>query len=416
MPDLLRQMFQAAVDSALPEKVVPQYLPPKPAGRTVVIGAGKASAAMAAALEKHWDAALSGVVVTRYDHAVPCKHIKIIEAAHPVPDENSRRGALEVKVALEGLTPDDLVIALVSGGGSALLSMPAPGVTLEDKQAVNTALLKSGATISEMNIVRRHLSAIKGGRLAEAASPAKLVTLMISDVPGDDPCVIASGPTVPDESNLEDARAILASYNITPPQSVTAALQDSKNETLKPDHAAFAQAQTHVIARPQASLEAAAEIARAAGITPLILGDALEGEAREMGTVMAGIALQVQRYGQPLPRPCVLISGGEATVTLRGKGRGGRNVEFLLGLAQALKGAPGISAIACDTDGVDGAEDIAGGIVTPDTYAKGRTSNPTLETALTTNDGHSFFGAMNAQVITGPTLTNVNDFRAILIE
>lgn len=414
--DLLRNMFQAAVDAALPSKCLPTFLPEPPNGRTVVIGAGKASAAMAGSLEAEWNGQLSGVVVTRYDHAVPCKQIKIIEAAHPVPDANSQRGAQEVLEAVQDLTSDDLVIALVSGGGSALLSLPAPGVNLEDKQSVNAALLKSGATITEMNIVRRHLSGIKGGRLAAAVHPAKLVTLMISDVPGDDPSVIASGPTVPDASSLADAQGILRTYQITPPASVTKALTDPANETLKPDDPIFAQAQSHMIARPQASLEAAAEVARTAGVTPLILGDALEGEAREMGTVMAGMALQVQRYGQPLPRPCVLISGGEATVTVRGTGRGGRNVEFLAGLLNTLKGAPGISAISCDTDGVDGAEEVAGAIITPACFEAARKAKPSLETALETNDTHSLFRALGTQVITGPTLTNVNDFRAILID
>jgi len=314
--DLLREMFQAAVDAALPSKTVPSFLPEPPAGRTVVIGAGKASAAMAACLEENWGTDLSGVVVTRYDHAVPCNQIKIIEASHPVPDANSARGAREVLEAVQGLSADDLVIALISGGGSALLSLPANGVSLEDKQSVNSALLKSGATITEMNIVRRHLSAIKGGRLAAAVHPARLVTLMISDVPGDDPCVIASGPTVPDATSLEDACNILKTYQIEPPKAVADALELAANETLKPDDPVFGNTQSHMIARPQASLEAAADVARQAGFTPLILGDALEGEAREMGTVMAGMALQVQRYDQPLPRPCVLISGGEATVTV----------------------------------------------------------------------------------------------------
>jgi len=413
--DLLREMFQAAVDAALPSKTVPSFLPEPPAGRTVVIGAGKASAAMAACLEENWGTDLSGVVVTRYDHAVPCNQIKIIEAAHPVPDANSARGAREVLEAVQGLSADDLVIALISGGGSALLSLPANGVSLEDKQSVNSALLKSGATITEMNIVRRHLSAIKGGRLAAAVHPARLVTLMISDVPGDDPCVIASGPTVPDATSLEDACNILKTYQIAPPKAVADALELAANETLKPDDPVFGNTQSHMIARPQASLEAAADVARQAGFTPLILGDALEGEAREMGTVMAGMALQVQRYDQPLPRPCVLISGGEATVTVRGGGRGGRNVEFLAGLLNTLKGAPGISAIACDTDGVDGAEEVAGAVITPDCYAKSRNTTPSLEDALSTNDTHGLFKALGTQVITGPTLTNVNDFRAILI-
>ncbi len=413
--DLLQSLFQAAVDAAMPDRVLAQYLPPKPKGRTIVVGAGKASAAMAAAFEAAWEGPLEGLVVTRYDHAVPCKSIEIVEAAHPVPDEAGEAAAGRILERVSNLGEDDLVIALISGGGSSLLSLPAPGLTLADKQTVNRALLACGASIGEMNCLRKHLSAIKGGRLAAAAFPASLVTLIISDVPGDDPAVIASGPTVGDTTSLADAKEILRRYGLDPGPAVVAALDDPANETPQPDDPRLAKAEWHMIAAPQASLEAAAEVARQAGVVPMILGDALEGEAREVGKVMAGMAQQVQRHSQPLAAPCVLISGGETTVTLRGQGCGGRNVEFLLGLAEALKGAPGISAIACDTDGVDGAAEVAGGIITEDTISRGLALGYPISKALEENDGHGYFEALGDQVITGPTLTNVNDFRAILI-
>ncbi len=413
--DLLNAMFQAAVDAAMPDKVLAGYLPPPPRGRTVVVGAGKASAAMAAALEAAWQGPLEGLVVTRYGHAVPCRQIEIVEAAHPVPDAAGEAAAGRILELAKGLGEDDLMIALISGGGSSLLSLPAPGLTLADKQQVNRDLLACGASIGEMNCLRKHLSAIKGGRLAAAAWPAKTVSLIISDVPGDDPAVIASGPTVGDESSLADAAEILRRNQLTPSDAVAAALADAANETPRPDDPKLAQAAWQMIAAPQASLEAAAEVARQAGVTPMILGDAIEGEAREVGKVMAGIAQQVRQHGQPLPAPCVLISGGETTVTLRGKGCGGRNVEFLLGLTEALAASPGISAIACDTDGVDGAAEVAGAVVTPDSIARGQAVGRSLAQALEENDGHGYFGALGDQVITGPTLTNVNDFRAILI-
>jgi glycerate 2-kinase len=412
---LLNAMFQAAVAAAMPDKRVPLFLPEKPKGRTIVVGAGKASAAMAQAFERAWGAPVEGLIVTRYGHAVPCANIEIVEAAHPVPDEagtNATRGMLDM---MRGLTEDDLVVALVSGGGSALLSLPAPGITEEEKRAVNRALLACGAPISEMNCVRKHLSAIKGGRLAAAAFPARVMSLVISDVPGDDLAAVASGPTVADPTTFAEARAIIAKYGISVPETVARHLAAAADETPKPGSPQLSRAQATLIASPQLSLEAAAETALNAGITPLILGDAIEGEAREVGFVMAGIARQVRRFGQPLPAPCVLISGGETTVTVRGPGAGGRNVEFLMALALKLNGAPGIHALAADTDGVDGAREVAGAFIAPDTLPRARALGIDPWDALEKNDGHGFFGALNDQIVTGPTLTNVNDFRAILV-
>ena len=412
---VLRAMFDEAVGAALPSLRVPAYLPPPPRGRTIVVGAGKASALMAKAVEENWPGPLTGLIVTRDGHSVPCSRIEIVEASHPVPDTRGLAAAQRVRSLIDGLGPDDLVLALISGGGSALLTLPAPGLTLEDKQAINAALLRSGASIGEMNIVRKHLSAIKGGRLAAAAHPAQVVTLLISDVPGDDPALIASGPTVADPSTFADAAAVLKKYGITEPRSVIEHLNRAKGETPKADDVRLSRAQTNTIAAPQLSLEAAAEVARKAGVTPLILGDALEGEAREVGRVMAGIARQTVLRGQPVRPPVVLLSGGETTVTVKGKGRGGRNVEFLLSLAIELDGLPNVFAVAGDTDGVDGAEEIAGAIVTPDTLARAKLLGIDAKASLADNDGHSFFEALGDQVITGPTRTNVNDFRAILI-
>jgi glycerate 2-kinase len=370
---LLRRMFDAAVESAAADSVVPPNLPSPPAGRTVVVGAGKAAAAMARAVEAHWpaDRPLSGLVVTRYDHGVgSLARIEVVEASHPVPDAAGQAAAARILDLVRGLSPDDLVLCLISGGGSSLLSLPAPGIELADKQTVNRALLRSGATIDEINCVRKHLSAIKAGRLAAAAAPAEVVSLIISDVPGDDPSVIASGPTVPDATTLADARTVLKRYGINPPPSVEARLADPNAETPKPGDPVFARTTTRIIAAPQASLEAAAVVAREAGVEPLILGDSIEGEAVEVGRVMAGIARQVALHHEPAPPPCVLISGGETTVTVHGHGRGGRNVEFLLALAVELNGSPNVYALAGDTDGVDGAEEIAGAIVAPDTLAR----------------------------------------------
>jgi glycerate 2-kinase len=412
---LLRTMFDAAIAAAQPARCLPPHLPTPPKGRTIVLGAGKASAAMARTFEDHWAGAITGLVVTRYGYAVPCERIEIVEAAHPVPDAAGFGAAKRMLAMAGGLTADDLVVALISGGGSALLALPADGLTLDDEQNVNRALLKSGATISEMNCVRRHISAIKGGRLAAACHPAQVVTLLMSDVPGDDPIAIASGPTVADPTTCADALDVIRRYGIEVAAAVTRVLESGAGETVKPGDPRLARATTRMIATPQRSLEAAAGIARDAGFAPSILGDSLEGEARDVGKVMAGIAQQVARHGQPVAPPCVLLSGGETTVTVRGHGRGGRNVEFLLSLAIALDGRPDVFAIAGDTDGVDGEAEIAGAIVTPDTLARAWAKGIRARDALADNDGHGFFEALGDPVVTGPTLTNVNDFRAILV-
>ena len=412
---MLLSLFDAAIAAAQPEKTLAALLPPPPNGRTIVIGAGKASAEMARALEHHWGGPLEGLVVTRYGHAVPCEHIEIVEASHPVPDEAGAVAAQRIKTLVGALSAEDLVIALISGGGSALLPMPLAGLSLADKQTVNRALLKSGATISEMNCVRRHLSGIKGGRLAQACAPARLVTLAISDVPGDGPGDIASGPTVADPTTCADALRLLKKYGIDVPANVRAVLENGDGETPKPGDPSLPPHEFHLIAAPQASLEAAAAVARDAGVTPYILGDSLEGESRDMGVVLAGIAKQVVRRDQPFAAPCVLLSGGETTVTVRGNGRGGRNVEFLLSLAVALGGDPRVHAIAGDTDGVDGAEEIAGAYVSPTTLERALAAGIVPVERLADNDGHGFFQAVGDSVVTGPTLTNVNDFRAILI-
>lgn len=412
---LLTDLFNAAVASAQPALCIPPHLPEPPKGRLVVIGAGKASAAMAKAVEDHWPGELSGLVVTRYGYAVPCERIEIVEAAHPVPDAAGMEAAKRIKDLVGGLTADDTVLCLISGGGSALLALPLDGITLDDKQAVNRALLKSGATISEMNCVRRHLSAIKGGRLAAACHPARVVTLLISDVPGDNLMDIASGPTVADPTTCADALAIVQRYGIPLPPAVRETLESGRGESVKPGDPRLALAEVRMIATPQMALEAAAEVARKAGIPAHILGDSLEGEARDVGAVMAGIALQVARRGQPFTAPCVLLSGGETTVTVRGQGRGGRNVEFLLSLGIALNGQPGVHAIAGDTDGVDGLEEIAGAYHAPDSLDRAWAKDIKPKDSLANNDGHGFFEALGDSLVTGPTLTNVNDFRAILI-
>ena len=413
---LLRSLFDAAIAAAQPALCLPPHLPPRPKGRTIVIGAGKASAAMARALEDHWDGPLEGLVITRYGYEVPCQRIQIAPAAHPVPDAAGQQATQRIRELVTGLTADDQVIALISGGGSSLLVAPGPGLTLDDKRAVNTALLKSGATISEMNCVRRHLSAIKGGRLAAACHPAQVLTLLISDVPGDNPIDIASGPTVGDPTTCVDALAIVSRYRIDLPPAVRALLESGQGESVKPGDARLARIDSRMITAPQIALEAAAQVARAAGFTPHILGDSLEGEARDLGKALAGIARQVAVHGQPFRAPCVLLSGGESTVTLRGQGRGGRNVEFLLALGVALDGLGGVHALAGDTDGVDGAEEIAGAVLTPDTLARAWAVGINPRASLDANDGHGFFLALGDSVITGPTLTNVNDFRAILID
>ncbi|MGF0523531.1 glycerate kinase type-2 family protein [Agrobacterium pusense] len=412
--DALNRIFMTAVASADPSKVLQQHLPSPPRGRCVVVGAGKASAAMAAALEAAWpNVDLSGVVVTRYGHAVPTGRIEIIEASHPVPDDRSAEAAKRILAAVEGLTADDMVIALISGGGSALMVSPAEGMTLADKMAVNRALLASGATISEMNAVRKHLSRIKGGRLALAAKPARVVSLLISDVPGDDPSEIASGPTVADPSDIETVREIVSRYALDLPENVRKVLEKGE-ETPKAGDIAE---DIRLIAAPSLALQAAADEAVKLGLTPLILGDSLEGESRDVGAVMAGIAISVRRKGLPLKGPAVLLSGGETTVTI-GKGpagKGGRNTEFLLSLALTLKGADGIWAIAGDSDGIDGVEDAAGAVVTPDTLARMRAAGVDPRQSLVSHDSYTAFRAAGDLVVTGPTLTNVNDIRAILI-
>ncbi len=412
---LLRQLFDAAVAAALPERSIQRFLPDPPKGRTIVIGCGKAAAAMARAVETHWHEPLEGLVVTRYGHRVTTQRIEVVEAAHPVPDAAGRDAAKRMLDMVRGLTADDLVLFLVSGGGSALMTLPAQGITLEDKQRINAQLLRSGANITEMNCVRKHISAVKGGRLAAAAAPAKVVTLAISDIPGDDPAVIASGPTVADPTSFAEALAILEKYQISEPASVLEHLHAAREETPKPGDTWLQGNELHMIAAPQMSLEAAAAIARGFGITPLILGDAIEGEAREVALVHAGIARQVLRHGQPVAAPCVLLSGGETTVTVRGSGRGGRNAEFLLALAVALGGADRVWAFAGDTDGIDGTENNAGAIVAPDTLERARAMGMDAKSMLADNDGYSFFSSLGDLVITGPTMTNVNDFRAILV-
>lgn len=412
--DALNRIFMAAVASADPAKVLQHHLPSPPKGRCVVVGAGKASAAMAAALEAAWPHVdLSGVVVTRYGHAVPTARIEIIEASHPVPDDKSAEAAKRILAAVEGLTTDDMVIALISGGGSALMVAPAEGMTLADKMAVNRALLASGATISDMNAVRKHLSRIKGGRLALAARPAKVVSLLISDVPGDDPSEIASGPTVADPSDIETVREIISRYALDLPENVRKVLEKGE-ETPK---AGDIDEDIRLIAAPSLALQAAADEAVKLGLTPLILGDSLEGESKDVGAVMAGIALSASRKGLPLKGPAVLLSGGETTVTI-GKGpagKGGRNTEFLLSLALTLKGADEIWAIAGDSDGIDGVEDAAGAVVTPDTLARMREAGVDPRQSLVSHDSYTAFKAAGDLVVTGPTLTNVNDIRAILI-
>ena len=415
---LLKRLFDAAIASAQPALCLPPHLPTPESlgkGRLIVIGAGKASAAMARVVEEHWPAPLSGLVVTRYGYGVPCERIEIVEASHPVPDEAGLQAAQRMLALVQGLSEDDLVLCLISGGGSSLLPLPIEGLTLEDKQAVNRALLQSGATISEMNCVRRHLSGIKGGRLAAACHPARVLTLLISDVPGDSPMNIASGPTVADPTTCDDALAIIRRYNLNLSQHVLAVLQSRGGESIKPGDPQLGRAEFRTIATPQMALEAAAEVARQAGIQAHILSDALEGEARDVGKVLAGIALQVAERGQPFSAPCVLLSGGETTVTLRGNGRGGRNVECLLATGIALNGCPHIYALAGDTDGVDGQEEIAGATLSPDTLARAWTLGLKPMDSLSNNDGHGFFGALGDSVVTGPTLTNVNDFRALLI-
>ena len=428
----LDHLFQSAVTRALPLANTARFLPepptPESGGRTIVIGAGKAGGAMAQAVEAHWpaDAPLEGLVVTRYHHVPPRpdglpQRIEVVEASHPVPDEAGQAAAGRILAMVQGLRKNDLVLCLISGGGSSLLALPAEGLSLEEKQAVNKALLNSGANISEMNCVRKHLSRIKGGRLAVACAPARVVTLTISDVPGDDPSIIASGPTVPDASSCAEAAAILQRYGIDVPGDIMRLLEQGALETPKPGDALFDGHEVHLIATPQQSLEAAADAARAAGLTAYILSDEMEGESREVGKVHAALARAVALKNQPFQKPCVILSGGETTVTIRkqapGKprGRGGRAGEFCMGLALGLQGQPDVYALAADTDGIDGVEDNAGAFVAPDTLARALAAGMKLDTFLDRNDAYGYFDRLGDLVVSGPTYTNVNDFRAILI-
>lgn len=411
---LLRGLFDRAVVTADPMRIVPAHLPEKPTGRVMVVGAGKASARMAEALESVWGPC-EGLVITRYGYGRPCKGIEIVEAAHPVPDEagfNATRRMLEL---VSGLGDGDHVVALISGGASALLVQPVKGVTLAEKQAVNAALLASGAPIGEMNIVRKHLSRVKGGQLAAAAWPASLLALMISDVPGDDPALIGSGPTVPDGSTVEDAKEILAKWHLPVPQSVLNALL-SGSGVIAPGDPRLARTENRVIAAPSQSLEAAAALGRSMGCEVRILGDRVEGEARDVGRSQAALALDVQSSMTTGDRPVLLLSGGELTVTRRGDGIGGPNAEFMLAMAIALEGAEGIHALSCDTDGVDGAAEVAGADIGPETLAQAKALIVDPQSFLDRNDSHTFFRRLGRQIVTGPTLTNVNDFRAILIQ
>ena len=423
----LRALFDAAVAQALPGPSLANFLPAPPRGRTLVLGAGKAGGAMAAALDAAWpaEAPMTGLVVTRYDSVPPAfaaaqargtTRIQVVQAAHPVPDEAGRRAAARILKLARGLSADDLVVCLISGGASSLLALPAPGVTLEEKQAINGALLKSGAAIDEMNCVRKHLSAIKGGRLAAACAPARVVSLLVSDVPGDSPSVIGSGPTVPDPTTCADALAVLERHAIAVPARIRADLESGALETPKPGDATFANHEVHLVATPQQSLDAAAALARSAGLGAHVLGDDLEGESREVGKVHAALARQIARRGQPFARPCVVLSGGETTVTVKQKGgRGGRASEFLLGCALALQGERDVWALAADTDGIDGVETNAGAFATPDTLERARHLGLSGRDHLDRNDAYSFFAGLGDLLVTGPTFTNVNDFRAILI-
>ena len=426
--EFLAYLFQTAVARALPLENTARYLSKPPLGKTIVLGAGKAAGAMAQAVEALWptDAPLEGLVVTRYHH-IPARpaglkaRIEVAEAAHPVPDAAGLLAAQRILALTQGLTPDDLVLCLISGGGSALLTLPAEGLALLDKQQINQQLLDSGANIGEMNCVRKHLSRIKGGRLAAACAPARVVTLSISDVPGDDPSIIASGPTVPDASSCAEALAILKRYGIEVPTDVRAQLENGALETPKPGDPLFNGHEVHLIATPQQSLEAAATAARAAGLNAYILSDEMEGESREVGKVHAAMARAVAKNNQPFQKPCVILSGGETTVTIRKqlpgtlKGRGGRAGEFCMGLALALQGQPGVYALAADTDGIDGVENNAGAFLSPSTLQRALAQGMKLDQYLDRNDGYSYFEALGDLVVTGPTNTNVNDFRALLI-
>lgn len=412
---VLRDLFDSAVKAALPKETIKNHLPKPPVGRTIIIGCGKAAATMAQAFEKAWNAPVEGIVVTRYGHSVDTRYIEVLEASHPIPDEAGMAATKKIKELVSNLTEDDLVVFLVSGGGSSLFTLPPKEVNLKDKQSLNSKLLQSGANIAEMNCVRKHLSLVKGGHLAKIIKPARCVTLAISDVPGDDLSIIASGPTEPDQTTFGDALNILKKYSIDEPKPIVEFLKIAQDETPKKDDPCFKLVDSHLIATPQMSLEAAAQTARNHGYTPLILGDSIEGEAKEVAMVHAGITKQIIHHGQPTTRPCVILSGGETTVTVKGTGRGGRNAEFLLSLAVQLNGLPNVWAFAGDTDGIDGSEDNAGAIIGPDTLARARELELDAKQMLADNNAYSFFKTLEDLVVTGPTLTNVNDFRAIVI-
>ncbi len=412
----LNSLFEIAVAKAQPVECIPPYLSKLDfTERTVVFGAGKASAAMAQTVESHTSANLEGLVITRYGHAVECQQIKIVEAGHPIPDREGMRAAESILKIASRLTEKDSVLCLISGGGSSLLSLPAKGLSLEDKKGVTSKLLKCGATIHEINCVRKHLSAIKGGRLAVACSPANLLTLTISDVPGDDLSIIASGPTVPDPSTFRDALKILAKYNISEPNSVLKYLKNADDETPKPGDSRLQNVENYLIATPKQSLHAASQAVIEAGIKPLIIGDNLEGESRDVGKIHAEKAIQIQKYGNPISPPVVILSGGETSVTVKGSGRGGPNTEFILSLLQELRGQDGVWAIACDTDGIDGTEDNAGAFISPESFKKSQKLGLDPSDYLSNNDSYSFFHKLGGLVSTGPTMTNVNDFRALLV-
>jgi glycerate 2-kinase len=410
--EFLTGLFDSAIAAVDPARCIARYLPPAPPGRIVVVGAGKAAARMAEGVERHYGDRVEGMVVTRYGHGAPTRRIEVVEAGHPLPDDAGAHAAARLLALVGQLEADDLVLCLMSGGGSALLSLPAPGITMDDKRALTQALLKSGAPIADMNRVRRHLSAVKGGRLALACHPARVVTLVVSDVPGDDPAVVASGPTIPDGSSGADALAILGRYGIEVPAHVRAVLADPARSAPMPDDLRLVRNEVHVIASARQALDAAAAAARAMGCTPLLLSDRLEGEARAVAAQHADLVRQILAQGVPVAPPCVILSGGETTVTVRGNGRGGRNAEFLLALALALDGQAGVHALACDTDGIDGTEDNAGALIDPGTLARCPLDARAL---LEQNDAYRYFEAAGALLVTGPTRTNVNDFRVILV-
>lgn len=413
--DFLKSLFNTAVAAADPRRVLADWLPQDTSRRAVVLGAGKAAGAMAAALEQHWRGPLSGLVVTRYGHSCATEKIAVVEAAHPVPDAQSEAVARQMLDLVSGLRADDLVICLLSGGGSSLLALPAPGLMLRDKQQLTTALLTSGATIDEINCVRKHLSAIKGGRLAAACAPAQVITYAISDVPGDDPAVIASGPTVADPTTSAMALTVLQKYSLEVPDVVENWLRGPASETVKPGDPVLSNTLYQLIATPQQSLVAAQRYVEQAGLTALVLGDEIEGEARDVAKVHAAIARSIVKHGQPASSPCVILSGGETTVTVTGSGRGGRNTEFLLSLTESLRGLPGVYALAADTDGIDGSEDNAGAWLTPDCWRRGLAQQLDAGVSLANNDGYGYFSTLGTLLKTGPTLTNINDFRAILV-